>query len=189
MNAINETFYEVPPRNTRFVGRGEILEKMEATIRKVNSSSNGCPCVALHGLGGMGKTQLMLEYCYRHRTEYDHLFWLRMDGLSVATASFQKLAKHLGLHEDGLKEMDFDHLVQWVKYQLEMKVSKWLLLLDNIDEYMLKYSFENSPCIPRFGGDIILTSREHISSRIAHAVIRVGKMSEEDAIQLLFGSR
>src|SRR4051794_35079822 len=57
------TLFDVPEaRNPRFVGRKDVFAKMDECIHK----GNGNIGVALIGLGGMGKTQIALEYCHRN---------------------------------------------------------------------------------------------------------------------------
>ena len=61
----------LPPRNTRFVGREDLLARLRTTL------STG-PVVLLpeadHPLGGTGRTQLAVEYAYRYQATYD-LVW------------------------------------------------------------------------------------------------------------------
>src|SRR5579862_667659 len=130
-----EIFHDVPTKNSLFVGREDILEKIKTVMIQGGSSPSGSSRrVALSGLGGMGKTQLMLQYCYLHRTEYRHIVWLKMNGRLAAMDSFQKLAQSLGLRTDDLNKMDFDKVIKWVQKWLERKGKdeKWLLLLDNV---------------------------------------------------------
>src|SRR4051812_13873654 len=67
---VKDHFHGVPQQNHGFVGRADILARMEAEIVKDRSSNR----LALSGLGGMGKTQLMLQYCYLHRKAYQFVF-------------------------------------------------------------------------------------------------------------------
>ena len=39
--------------------------------------------IALYGLGGVGKTQLALEYVYLNRTKYERIYWI--SGATEAT--------------------------------------------------------------------------------------------------------
>ena len=72
--------FRVPfPPNNKFVGRSDILAEIEAVVVK-NQSAGGCVPTVLQGLGGMGKSQLMLKYCYAHRKEYNDIFWLNAEG-------------------------------------------------------------------------------------------------------------
>ena len=59
-------YYMPHSRNKGFVGREETLLEIQ---RLFNASTDGQHAVALSGLGGIGKTQISLEYLYRHRPE------------------------------------------------------------------------------------------------------------------------
>src|SRR5207244_6475666 len=59
-----QSIWNVPyPPNPFFTGRGEVLEQLRGTL-----TSNGA--AALSGLGGIGKTQIAVEYAHRHRADY-----------------------------------------------------------------------------------------------------------------------
>src|SRR4051812_17359343 len=146
-SVVRDHFHGVPQQNHGFVGRADILEQMELEIVK-NRSTKGCRPLALSGLGGMGKTQLMLQYCYLHREEYRYVFWLAVDGSTTAEDSFRRLAQNLGLNDS--KE-DPKKAIEQVQIWLEQTKGR-LILLDNADKDVFRY-------IPRFGGDVILTTR------------------------------
>lgn len=65
-------------RNNAFCGREEILQRMYAHLRpqygEVDPRLKSC---ILYGMGGIGKTQIALEYCYRYRHDYECIFWVR----------------------------------------------------------------------------------------------------------------
>src|SRR5438270_829468 len=105
---------------------------MEAELNKA-SRSGGCKILALRGLGGMGKTQLMLRYCYLHRAAYDFIFWLEVDSWSATVKSLHMLAINLGLDSESTKGNDSEQkVINWVRTWFHMN-KKWLLLLDNAD--------------------------------------------------------
>jgi transcriptional regulator with XRE-family HTH domain len=62
------------PRNPFFTGREEILQALHMQLG-VNQAVALTQSSALHGLGGVGKTQIALEYAYRHALEYRAVFW------------------------------------------------------------------------------------------------------------------
>jgi len=68
--------WRVPfPRNEQFVGRSEDLAALHAALQQ--GAAVGIRPAGLTGLGGIGKTQLAVEYCYRFRDVYPGgVFWL-----------------------------------------------------------------------------------------------------------------
>jgi len=64
-------------RNANFVGREDLLEQLK---KNIEAGSGGADMhmveVVLHGTGGMGKTQLALQYVYRHNAGYSSVFWV-----------------------------------------------------------------------------------------------------------------
>src|SRR4051812_12533352 len=89
--------FQVPfPPNHNFVGRRDILAEIETLVRK-NQLTDGCIPTVLKGLGGMGKTQLMLKYCYEHRKEYKYVIWINADGRQETLDEFRSLAKDLDI--------------------------------------------------------------------------------------------
>src|SRR5207237_5668150 len=69
-------FWRVPPaRNPFFTGREECLRQISALLKGETPDSAVVP-LALCGLGGIGKTQITVEYAYRHRSDYQAVFWI-----------------------------------------------------------------------------------------------------------------
>lgn len=169
--------------NKAYVNRPEILDKMTTILRGGNPSS-GSRVLVLRGLSGMGKTQLMLRYCYVHRERYDFVFWLNVDDKGTTHESFRRLALNLGLDDEGIKELEKeDKVVDWVRLQLECNAG-WLLLLDNADD---KTITSISKLLPRFGGDVILTTRNRYLSSRAETIL-VDKMEDDEVLTVLFGT-
>jgi ATP/maltotriose-dependent transcriptional regulator MalT len=55
-----------------FVGRSEELDAIHQELQHDGTRKTA----VVHGLGGMGKTQLALAYAQRHRDEYSAVFWV-----------------------------------------------------------------------------------------------------------------
>jgi hypothetical protein len=62
-----------PHRNPNFTGREDLLARLSTAL---TSGQSAALIQAIHGLGGVGKTQLAVEYAYRHAAEYDLVWWV-----------------------------------------------------------------------------------------------------------------
>src|SRR4051794_35614540 len=119
-------------KNNYFIGRTEILDKMERNLHG-NQTTNDCVPLVLSGLGGMGKTQLMLQYYHTHRNEYKDAFWLNAEGTAAIIDMFGLLAETLGIKMDENEKDDRDKILAIrIRERLEARKEKWLLMLDNV---------------------------------------------------------
>ncbi|KAF5418653.1 MAG: Tetratricopeptide (TPR) repeat [Candidatus Methanocomedens sp.] len=112
-------------RNPNFTGREEHLASLKVAL------SSGKPAAltqAIHGLGGVGKTQLALEYAYRNVAEYDIVWWVRSEETATLASDYASLAKALDLPEKDAADQKL--IIQVVKHRLE-QIPKWLLVFDN----------------------------------------------------------
>ena len=90
--AAAEAPFIVPfPRNPDFVGRDGDLARLHTTLTGPGSGPVGIRPAGLTGMGGIGKTQLVVEYVYRHRDDYpDGVFWI--DAAGPLVEGFARLA-------------------------------------------------------------------------------------------------
>jgi hypothetical protein len=144
-----------PPKNPNFTGRTTILEDMHQIL---NSSSK---VYVISGTGGMGKTQLAVEYLYRHENEYKYKWWLPVDP-AVLSSYYASLAFDLASEPDFPKAFcrDQSSTVTAIKNWLEQDRGwKWLLVLDNAMEPNTIRCY-----LPREGpGHAIVTTRNSSS--------------------------
>src|SRR3954447_2031288 len=84
--------------------------------------------VALTGLGGMGKTKIALEYCYRAWTcsMYQYTFWVKADSELSLQSSFEKIAKLLDISVGNTNKLDA--IVAMVYRCLQEPEKRWLLV-------------------------------------------------------------
>jgi tetratricopeptide (TPR) repeat protein len=147
----DNTVFEVPGRNQRFTGREGDLRALRTHLRsspKVVLAGSGP--VALQGMGGIGKSQLALEYAHRYRAAYDAVWWLDADQVSFIESSIGDLAPALGVP---LSDSNRDN-ARAVLAELRRTDIRWLLILDNADEVAGVL-----PYIPDGKGHVLITSR------------------------------
>lgn len=132
---------------------------------------------ALHGLGGVGKTQVALEYAYRHALEYNAVFWIEAETADHIISSLLHIAEVLQLPERDDK--DQQRIVVAVQRWLTMH-SRWLLIWDNAEDLTLFDRF----LPPVRQGAILLTTRAQALGILARGV-SLSPMESEDAMLFL----
>jgi len=75
-------------KNPDFVGRGYLLEILRQGIEEGNDILN---IIIVYGTGGMGKTQLALEYVYQHHKDYSSVFWVNAASVQTTILGFNSL--------------------------------------------------------------------------------------------------
>jgi len=133
---------------------------------------------ALQGLGGVGKTAVVIEYAWRYRAEYDLVCWIRADQMPLVRSSLAGLAAALGLVPsasgiDLTTTEVLDALRRGEPYE------RWLLIFDNADE-----PAELLPFIPSGPGDVLITSRNHRWQPIVDAV-SLDVFDRDESVQFL----
>ncbi|RDW70116.1 hypothetical protein BP5796_08513 [Coleophoma crateriformis] len=177
-------------RNSNFTGRHDELWRLFSIFHAENTSGDS-QRAALCGLGGIGKTQIVVEFAYRFQKKFpEHsIFWVQANDLTSFEASYRRIALKL--------QMPIDEENVDIKTKLNARLSredagKWLMVVDNADDPTLDNhpapGFVLSKHLPRskFGG-ILFTTRDH-SAATEYAksnVVRVEKMGEQESIALL----
>ncbi|KAF3934300.1 hypothetical protein ABW19_dt0205960 [Dactylella cylindrospora] len=90
--------FDAPPRYRYFVGRAQELKQVHEYFSDSNPTDT--PCVfALVGTGGMGKTQIALEYAYHHRRNYAAIFWVHAESEDAVRISFINIMQRIVLEQ------------------------------------------------------------------------------------------
>jgi tetratricopeptide (TPR) repeat protein len=175
-------------RNPHFTGRDELLDRLH---QQLSSEAQDAPTTtrraaltqpqAIKGLGGIGKTQIAVEYAYRSREQgrYIHTLWVNAASEEAIIASFVTLAELLPAFPSK-KKTDQQKLVAEIKRWLEQCKQHWLLIFDNADDVSIIQ--EDLP--QRGNGSILLTTRANAVGSLATPV-EVETMSFIEGTHLL----
>ncbi|MBM7442107.1 FxSxx-COOH system tetratricopeptide repeat protein [Streptomyces sp. HB132] len=184
--------WNAPPRNPGFTGRSLVLERMRDQL------GGGMAVVppqpqALYGLGGVGKTQVALEYVHRFMADYDLVWWISSEQIDDVVASLAELAVRLGAQGGDDMAAASKEAVDLLRRGVPSE--RWLLVFDNADdpERLSRY-------FPQGGsGHILVTSRNQSWSQhgdalpvdvflreesVEHLQRRAPGLSDEDAAQV-----
>ncbi|KAH8704348.1 hypothetical protein GQ44DRAFT_778188 [Phaeosphaeriaceae sp. PMI808] len=182
------------PEAAQFVAR----EKELLEMHKLLYGHGGRACTVLHGLGGIGKTQLAITYARRHKEKYTAIFWLNANNEDSLKLGFRDIALQVlrDHHSTGLLaslnlDGDLDRVVNSVKDWLDLLMNThWLLIYDNYDNPKISGSPDDSAVnlhrfLPRSDhGSIIITTR---SSQVStgHRIYIQKLRNVQDGLEIL----
>jgi tetratricopeptide (TPR) repeat protein len=168
-------FGGVPYRNPHFTGRDELLEQLHSALREGTSHMALLPH-ALHGMGGVGKTQLAVEYAYRYAAEYDLVWWVPAESPTTVRSSLAQLAAEMKLAAG-----DVSRAVANVLGALRTgePYLRWLMVLDNADQ-----PDDFKELLPLPVGHVLVTSRNPQWADVA-AQLEVNVFNREESVALL----
>jgi hypothetical protein len=148
--------------------------------------------LAIHGLGGSGKTQLALKYVEDHRDEYNPILWINAKDEESVRASFERCASELHLQVNPSQAQstsveDFPSLqavLQWLRNRKDTD-DRWLVVIDNADDF----TWGIKKVMPKGKlGSIIVTSQDGDSRKLIGGgceELRVGTMKLQEARALI----
>ena len=167
-------------------------------IHKVLSGDGSRRAVVLHGLGGIGKTQLSIAYAKRYQDRYSAIFWLNIKDEDSLKQSFANVAKQISREYPlaiRLSNVDtdenLDEVVDAIKAWLSMpNNTRWLMVYDNYDNPKLPGKTDPAAIDIRkflpesYQGSIIITTRSS-GVRIGH-LIPIRKLGDvRDSLEIL----
>ncbi|GCE07543.1 DUF7779 domain-containing protein [Dictyobacter aurantiacus] len=162
------------PRNAFFTGRDALLQEVH---ERLQTGGPGSRLLAITGLGGIGKTQIAIEYAYRYRQHYQAVLWLNGDSPEALLQSCVELAAHLDLPEYGARDHQdtVQALHQWFKEH-----PRCLLILDNVDNPADLHSF----LLPPDNSYTLITTRHQVIGPLGQS-FELLEMSPDESVQLL----
>jgi tetratricopeptide (TPR) repeat protein len=178
MSAPPSPVWTVPPPHADFVGRESELAALEEALSRGGVSALTQPAT-VHGLGGVGKTQLALAFAARHAARYTVGFWLPAENPTALAVAFADLARELRLPE--ADDPDQRRRTEAVKRWLASPQSGlWLLIFDNAERRE-----GVAPYLPAGRrGHVLITSRNPEWRPLAKA-IKIPWLPRDKSIELL----
>lgn len=166
----------IPPRNPNFTGREDLLEALHQRLLKEKTTA--VLPHALHGMGGVGKSLLAIEYLYRRLGDYDVVWWITAERTAQIVLSLVELAPRLGIQPSGDSSSTVAAVIEALR--LGRPYRNWLLVFDNAEspEAVSSYFPSGGP------GNILVTSRNPQWASIARP-LEVDVFLREESKQLL----
>ncbi|KAL4739076.1 hypothetical protein BDV11DRAFT_170455 [Aspergillus similis] len=199
------TFFTVPyQRDEDFIGRESVMADLDDKLQSITSAKH--TRVALVGIGGIGKSQIAIEYTYRARKRDPKLsvFWVYASNTARYEQAYRDLADELKLLGRTDPGTDIFKLVsRWLS---DAANGSWLMILDNADNDDMFFqeigtgANQGQPkasaqtalitSIPQTtNGSAIITSRNSTAARNLltnhQDIIYIDVMEEKDALDLL----
>jgi tetratricopeptide (TPR) repeat protein len=169
------SYWTIPvPRNPLFTGR-ELPLQMLHTLLQQKDAVALTQTFALSGLGGIGKTQLVIEYAYRHAEDYHAIFWLNAETQESLLASLSEIGDALRFTHYPEQQQLRHAIKQWLTTHRD-----WLLIIDNLEDPELV-----KPLLPAARqGHVLYTTRLPALGMLAQT-LEIAPLSDKESLQFL----
>ena len=191
------------PAVNKFVAREDDIKHLEVALIPASGRDMRRKIFVLHGLGGIGKTQLAVEFARRHQRTFSACFWLDGSTHDNVRQSIANIARRLpqrqkseasGILEKAAEDLDatIDEVLQWLSLP---ENNHWLLVIDNIDRAYPSPNqdsdaFDMERYIPTADhGSVLITSRlkELMQIGASHELKRMDVAQGKKLIELRAG--
>ena len=163
--------WNLPARNPGFTGRDGLL----AAVRERLLAGDQAVVQALQGMGGVGKTQLAIEYAHRFAGAYDLAWWVNAEQAGLIGDQFAALGAALGCVQPGAGA----EVVRAAVLGELRERGRWLLVFDNAEN-----PADIAGWLPGGGGHVLITSRERTWAEVA-APVEVDVLARAESVALL----
>jgi hypothetical protein len=163
--------WNLPARNPAFTGRDGLL----VAVRERLVAGDRAVVQAFQGMGGVGKTQLAIEYAYRFAGAYEAAWWVSAEQAGLIGDQFAALGVALGCVQPGAGA----EVVRAAVLGELRERGGWLLVFDNAEN-----PADITGWLPGGGGHVLITSRERAWAEVASPV-EVDVLTRSESVAIL----
>ncbi|KAL8792441.1 MAG: hypothetical protein Q9195_004974 [Heterodermia aff. obscurata] len=177
-------------RDSEFFGQSHVMTQLDEALLPLakpdESSAERLRSFAICGVGGLGKTQIALEYAFSRESKFDAIFFICADSHSKIAESFSLISTKLGLSDQSVLEnrtISRRSVMQWLSnpsrdanWRLDVKreadavgMANWLIIFDNADDLSILRDYW--PVGGR--GAILITSRDPLAKTYLYSGVGV----------------
>jgi hypothetical protein len=165
----------LPPRNLNFTGRRDLLDALH---RRLRAGTTAVLPEAVHGSGGVGKSQLVIEYVYQRLKDYELIWWIPAERPAQIMSALVELAQKLDISATATATTAVPLVLEALRAGRPR--ANWLLIFDNAESPEEVQRF-----FPTQGtGSIVVTSRNPQWTDVANG-LRVDVFDRHESIELL----
>ena len=176
----------VPPYNKKFSGR---LDELLELRKRLKDDQAGVVC-GVHGLGGIGKTELAFTYAHAFASAYPGgRFLIPCEGREslrqavLCLGDFHEIRPHISDEERKTPETYFAAVARCLDARLASK-GHILLVLDNVSNTAL-VSPQHTDCLTTLGSKLHLLATTRLLPPAGGNWLTLGELPEADALELL----
>jgi NB-ARC domain len=180
-----------------YIERKILSKLLEDKLQTFHEERNPPYSLAISGLGGAGKSQLVIRYVHEHRDIYSHVFWINTESQSSILDSYQRIFDNLQLPilKMEIPSMEGHIAETWVVRSVlkwfrnsHGRDARWLVIIDNADG--ITWGIRGA--IPAGKkGSVIITSRHLDAVSLfpnGGEILMVGELEDVEALDLLLGA-
>ena len=201
-------------KNENFTGREREIAEIHEILRGGDASTSHRKTAVLHGLGGIGKTQLAIQYAYIHQKYYTSIWWVNASTMQTLSEGFLGIAQQLisyhtrrtagGLRPDNAQltaalGLPTDVVDKNGKLATSRDITEtvvnaiiaWFAAEDNNRWLLIIDNYDDLRNVniykflpPSSSGSILITSRSRDTCRIGKA-LEVQEVTEVEALEIL----
>lgn len=166
-----------------FKGRDDVLEQLHDSLQRCDDTrTTAIPTIALHGLGGVGKTRCAVEYAWRYADDYSAVVFVAANSSEAIQQNLADLTRPLILALDANKSHTTEERVAAVLLWLAAHPG-WMLILDNVDSEDAANGVEE--LLPKLQhGHVLITTRLRQWTTPVHTA-QLALLSEDAATEFL----